>query len=152
MLSIIIKMARPNLLVAHLPEITTFFDGLDFKAFTYHRLSGVLDRERHRWELPITKANKDIIKFLLRQGLLQKTEFGQEPGTVDVFSWKSNDIYTVVTGLRADSFFAYYTALSLHGLTQQLPKTYYLNTEHSSPQYGDTREDLTQEVVDKVFA
>jgi hypothetical protein len=144
-------MARPNLLQPYLPAINDFFDHLEYKSFTFNKVYGLLDDERHRWGVPYNKATKDIIAYLLSQKLLLKTEFGAEPGSVDILTWKLTDLYTVISGLRAGSYFAYYTALSLNGLTQQIPKTFYLNSEHSSVP-ANSRNELTQEAVDKAFA
>jgi len=58
-----------------------------------------------------------------------------------------------MSGLKSDSFFCYYSALYLHGLTQQIPKTFYLNAEHTSDSSGRSDDpDITQEAIDGAFA
>jgi predicted transcriptional regulator of viral defense system len=54
--------------------------------------------------------------------------------------------------LKHDSYYSYYTALFLHQLTLQIPKTIYLNFEHSVPSDNDsTGAKLTQNAIDNAF-
>ncbi|MBK9319188.1 MAG: hypothetical protein IPM91_10415 [Bacteroidetes bacterium] len=50
---------------------------------------------------------------------------------VKLYTWQSKDEMTILSGLVNNSYYAFYTSMFLHQLTLQIPKTYYLNFEHS---------------------
>ncbi len=69
-----------------------------------------------------------------------------------IYSWKSNDEFTIISGLKSDSYFSHYSALYLHQLSLQIPKTIYLNFEHkAASSYNSTDNILLQESIDKAF-
>jgi hypothetical protein len=57
--------------------------------------------------------------------------------------------YEVALSLRPDSYLCHATALFLHGLTQQYPKTIYVNKEQSTKPQGVI---LNQESIDRAFS
>ncbi|MBK9737087.1 MAG: hypothetical protein IPO92_19890 [Saprospiraceae bacterium] len=69
-----------------------------------------------------------------------------------IYSWKTNDEFTVISGLKSESYFTHYSALYLHQLSLQIPKTIYLNFEHkSSPSNKRDENIVLQESIDKAF-
>ena len=146
-------MARPNLLTPHLGDIVSYFDQLPYRSFTLNRLYTLLENEKINWGIHYSRTPKSILEFLVKNGLIQVTDFVERNTITKIYSWKTRDEFTVITGLKADSYFMYYSALFLHGLTQQIPKTYYLNTEHSSNTTRITeKQTLSQQAIDNAFA
>ncbi|MBT2563764.1 hypothetical protein J7E50_05465 [Pedobacter sp. ISL-68] len=147
-------MGRPNKLKEALEDIIQYFQGYPLKAFTYKRLQTVIDNVKSSWDIPYNRRAKDIIAFLVKQELFLETRLTQEHshGFI-VYGWRTKDEFTIVSGIKKDAYFMYYSALFLHGLTQQLPKTYYLNSEHYSQQRsGSSQNKLTQEGIDASFS
>jgi hypothetical protein len=147
-------MGRPHLLKSRLKEIESFFKDLPVRSFTHHKLSNLLNDIKLDWGISYSKSPQYIIDFLTKNEFLFKTEFLNNPaGKIAIYSWKSKDDFTVISGLKNDSYFMYYSSLYLHGLTQQIPKVFYLNAEHSS---NETRNhdvpSLSQEGIDKAFS
>lgn len=69
-----------------------------------------------------------------------------------IYSWKTDDIYTVISGLKQNAYYSHYSAMFFHQLTLQIPKTYYLNHEHSSEMAHDAEKQLSQEDIDKALS
>ncbi|WGQ10826.1 hypothetical protein QG516_04050 [Pedobacter gandavensis] len=146
-------MGRPNLLVQHLGDIVSYFDQLPYRSFTLNRLYTILESEKITWGIHYRRTAKSILEFLIKNNLIQVTEFNEKNAITKIYSWKTRDEFTVITGLKTDSYFMYYSSLFLHGLTQQIPKTYYLNTEHSSNATRITeKQTLSQDAIDTAFA
>ena len=69
-----------------------------------------------------------------------------------IYSWKTKDEFTIIQGLKSDSYFSHYSALYLHQLSLQIPKTIYLNFEHKTVMSTSVEGSLlTQEAIDKTF-
>jgi hypothetical protein len=145
-------MGRPNQLVEALGVIEEYFGKGDHWAFTERRLSLLLIEQREHWGLSYKRSPKKIIEFLLRQNLLVEHELRMENHVVLIYSWRTTDEFTVVTGLNYGGYFAYYSALFVLGLTQQLPRTYYLNHERAAFSSSYIDWEISQEAIDQTFA
>jgi hypothetical protein len=147
-------MGRKHSLDAFQDTINDFFNNADAWAFTEFRLYDIIDRSRLKWGLSHDKGGKYIIDYLKKRNLLFTNLFRDKTNKEkEIYSWKTQEDFTVISGLKSDSFFCYYSALYLHGLTQQIPKTFYLNAEHSSDSSGRSDgPDITQEAIDGAFA
>lgn len=131
--------------------IEEFFKALDIKAFTEYKLIEIIEANRDSWNIPYSRRAKQIILFLVKKGILHKNFlFTVTNEEKIVYSWKTNDEFTVISGIKSDSYFAHYSALFLHQLTLQIPKTVYLNSEHKSIM-STSRERLTQKSIDEIF-
>jgi predicted transcriptional regulator of viral defense system len=146
-------MARPNQLKSNLYKIENYFQTLPLKSFTYNKLYTLIEEHKVGWGISYRKRTKEIIEFLFKNNFLSKTDFFGEHESIVIYSWKTNDDFTVIAGLKSDSYFMYYSALFLHELTQQIPKTFYLNTEHSSNATRNINPiSISQEAIDQVFS
>jgi len=146
-------MARPNQLKSNLHKIEDYFQALSLKSFTYKKLYTLIEDQKQGWGISYRKRTKHIIDFLIRNELITTTEFFGNQESITIYSWKTRDDFTVIAGLKAESYFCYYSALFLHGLTQQIPKTFYLNTEHSSPVKRNANPlSISQDAIDQAFS
>lgn len=147
-------MARPNKLREALSQMIQYFQGLPLKSFTYKRLQTIIDNQKNYWDIPYYRQAKDIIKFLVKEELFLESSVSLEHGQgFTVYAWKTRDEFTVASGIKPNTYFMYYSALFLHGLTQQLPKTYYINAEHhSQSRSGESRNLLSQQGIDLAFS
>lgn len=150
----ITQMGRKHSLDSYQNTIIDFFNNSDTWAFTEFRLYEIIEKQRFEWGIPHGKGVKYIIDYLKKRKLLFTNLLNDKTNKQrEIYSWKTQEDFTVISGLKTESFFSYYSALYLHGLTQQIPKTFYLNAEHSSNSYGHSDEpDITQEAIDRVFA
>ncbi|AHM60914.1 hypothetical protein D770_13300 [Flammeovirgaceae bacterium 311] len=144
-------MARTSVLSQRQTEIENFFDSLPDKSFSYEELVGIFDRHKEEWDIPKTNTSTQFINFLkektpFKSAELIRDEQGQ-PKTL--FIWKAKDNLSIIRGLKKNGYYTHYTAMYLHGLTLQIPKVYYLNTERSqnpAPNY------ISQEAINLAFS
>jgi predicted transcriptional regulator of viral defense system len=147
-------MGRPNKLKEALNQMIQYFQGVPLRAFTYKRLQTTIDNQKTYWDIPYHRQAKDIIKFLVKEEFFLETRLSLEHGQgFTIYTWKTKDEFTVASGIKPNTYFMYYSALFLHGLTQQLPKTYYLNAEHHSQnRTGNSENKLSQQGIDLAFS
>lgn len=135
-------------------KIEGFFDASERRSFTAKALELVLARNRESWNLPENKTAENFINFLQRHSRLNPFVLYRSDNndSVRIYTWATSDQLTVFTGLKSNAYYTHYTALFLNGLTEQIPKTYYLNSEHSAPQNANQVTDLRQENIDRAFS
>ena len=147
-------MARKNKLDLSLPAIEGHFDNDEsVKSFTEKKFSKILNKNSHDWNIRPNRNTRRVLDYLLKREMLVKNSFINDSNEVKlIYSWKTQDEYTVISGLKSDAYFAYYSSLFLHQLTLQIPKTVYLNFEHKSEKRSNDHEtNLTQEAIDNAF-
>ena len=130
-------------------KIQLFLEKNDCLSMSQQVLYNEFDKMRHDWDISIHKTGKNFITFLTQNHLLQKKDFSTSEGRIKSLYVKPGiDDTTIFSGLKKQGYFTHYTALFLHQLTLQIPKTYYLNYEH----YKSLKmEPPSQETVDRVF-
>ena len=147
-------MARKTYFELSFAEVEKYFDQGNIKSFSERTLQELYLKKRDEWKIPVTKYATQFIAYLQKKGVLFMTSFsGEENRKKIIYSWKTQDDYTVMSGLKNGSYFSHYSAMFMHQLTLQIPKTYYLNFEHTSemkPQSGQVN--LTQDAIDKAFS
>jgi hypothetical protein len=134
-------------------KIEKYFNKLPRKAFTIKALEIIFNDQQSNWKIPESKKSFNFIAFLKQKEFLLTWKFyhGESNNEVIIHSWKTSDLLTVISGLKNRAYFTHYSAMFIHGLTEQVPKTYYLNLEHSGPM--QTRNSiLTQESIDGAFS
>ena len=146
-------MGRKNKLDFSLPAIEGYFDNESVKSFTEKKFSEILNRNSHDWNIQPNRNMRQVLDYLLKREMLVKNSFINDSNEVKlIYSWKTLDEYTIISGLKSDSYFAYYSSLFLHQLTLQIPKTVYLNFEHKSEKRSnDSGTNLTQDAIDNAF-
>ena len=129
------------------------FDQLPFRSFPEKFMQDYFNDNYERLQIPLTKYSRHFIQQVLRKGIVATTSFNDQNNNQKiVYTWKSNDELTVMSGLKLHSYFSHYTAMFLHQLTLQIPKTYYLNYEHTKDTIPSDEASLTQEAIDRVFS
>lgn len=132
------------------PEIVGFFDGLPQKVFKVSEIARILDEQRNQWQVPAV-STRSFVGFLTEAGKLKEIIFPFPPPykRETRYVWGEVSMFTVIQDLKPGGYFSHYTAVSFHGLTEQLPKTTYLNVEQASGSIESAA--LTQGNIDKAF-
>ncbi|QDV73058.1 hypothetical protein Spa11_12470 [Botrimarina mediterranea] len=68
--------------------------------------------------------------------------------SVTRFVWGDVPTYAIIQAVDAQGYFTHYTAMHLHGLTDQIPKAIYFNVEQPATGGGGS---LTQGGIDRAF-
>jgi hypothetical protein len=146
-------MARKSKFDILLPDIEAFLDSYSIKAYTESRFRDIITKNLQQEDFSLTGASRKLIDYLTGKGLLVRHNFvTATTETTTVYSWKTQDEFTAISGLKNNSFFAFYTAMFLHQLTMQIPKTVYLNFERTKPSGPPvSKGSLTQDGIDLAF-
>lgn len=113
-------------------------------------ISAVFDAQREFWRLAKSTGPHAFIDFLERSTPLKAVDFPFKRPVVG-YTWGDVPLLEVLLGLVEHSFYSHYTAVRLHGLTEQVPKTIYLNQERrDAPEPPE--EPFPQEAIDAAFA
>ncbi len=138
------------------PTIEKYFDNSSTKSFSEHLLNEMFSQMRETWKIPAGKRFLNFIEFLQNKEVLLKTGFSDEENHKRfIYTWKTEDDFTTISGLKMNAYFSHYSALFIHQLTLQIPKTFYLNSEHATDAVTTTkssRSTLTQDAIDKAFS
>ena len=132
------------------PQLSKYFEHSQ-RVFQYTQLLDVVAQNRDEWALPSSASIKAILDFLLESTKLQKVTLKGEVSRDKVrYVWGDPSPYSVLLSLGRGSYLSHATAVYLHGLTDQVPKTIYVNSEQS-PKRGGTGA-LSQDRISRAFA
>lgn len=145
-------MGRKNLLDKSFNQIESFFDNHPIHSFNFYRIRETINEHRDNWGVSINKSTENILSYLIKKKVLfSSTILNPSNKTHQIYTWKSEDDYTVISGIKTNSYFSFYSALFLHGLTLQIPKTFYLNYERSEPTTTISDNTISQDAIDTAF-
>ncbi|HVA98772.1 MAG TPA: hypothetical protein VNG53_07755 [Bacteroidia bacterium] len=146
-------MGRKKKLDSSFELIEDFFDKYELKSFTENKFREVFNKYKDSWNVPSNKYASQVLAYLvIRKIFIENTFISGSNESKTIYSWKSKDEFTIISGLKSDSYFSHYSALYLHQLTLQIPKIIYLNFEHkSTASYNRSDNILMQQSIDKAF-
>lgn len=139
-----IQIAKPDI-------ITTFASGP--RVLHASTIATVFNQNRHGWRLAQNTTLRDFIAFLIQSTELRVVRFPFPQREVSGYTWGKVPLLETLVALVDQGFYSHYTALRIHGLTEQVPKTIYINQEkpRSSSLYRDEDEVYAQEAIDQAF-
>lgn len=120
--------------------------------FTLNQLSHVLLDNREDWRLAQSATVRGFVAFLQRKGLKEILIEFQHPGIKPItrYIWKDASPYELGQSLKERAYLSHGSAVFLHALTDQLPKSIYVNQEQS-PKPAPSGP-LMQPNIDRAFA
>jgi predicted transcriptional regulator of viral defense system len=143
------NMRRTKLELAT-PKILEFFWTSPVRTFRKLQVANILSSRRSEWKLPAGMSFTNFLEFLIERGVLREITVPSEHYTDEKRYIVGNaSIYSIALSLKPKSYLTHGSAVVLHGLTDQIPKTVYLNYEQSPKPQGGS---LTQEGIDRAFA
>jgi len=113
------------------PRILQAMDSAPTRVFTYSQLTSFLETHRSDWNLPDYVSTDLFVRFLSERGKLARVEIRSESQIVARFTWGEVSDFGIAVSIRPGAYLSHGTAVFLHGLTQQIPKTIYVNKEQS---------------------
>ncbi len=130
-------------------DIQKLFDNLPSKVLSRAQIETILSQNRTFWRVTQSTSTQDFIDFLLKDAKLKAAKFSFPSRTIDRYVWGEAPTLEIVLSLKPNSYFSHYTAVYLHELTEQVPKTVYLNSEQLLKPLIDT--ELTQHGIDSAM-
>jgi len=134
------------------PDIIRVFDTAHKRVYSLSELAHLLDINRSHWRLAVRTTAADFVRFLQRKGLKEVEITFLHTGIRPItrYIWKEGSPYAVGQSLKERAYLSHGSAVFLHSLTDQLPKTIYVNREQSEKHTSVGP--LLQQNIDRAFA
>jgi len=130
-------------------DIVSLFNREAKGVLDIYTISRILEKNRGFWRLPESLTTSRFIKLLTENTKLKRHELNFPRKKYVKFTWGEESIYQLALSLERDSYFTHYTALYWHNLTDQIPKTIYVNYEQRPKRYVSER--LLQANIDRAL-
>jgi predicted transcriptional regulator of viral defense system len=131
------------------PEIERHFNSLASKVFRPSEMAEVLSANRGKWKLTASMGSPQFIDYMIKNSQLQRVEFPFPSRREVRYTWGDAPMYEVLMSLKSGGYFSHYTAMFFHELTEQIPRTIYINVEQKPP--GKRAGILEQQAIDVAF-
>lgn len=133
------------------PFIAAFFNEGSKKVFKRRDLSNILEENRSKWHIPESVYTRKFLEFLVEENIIREVELRAELYEVEEHRYLSGNPspYAVALSLRKNLYLSHGSAVFIHNLNDQIPKTIFVNYEQSPKPSGSG---LTQEGIDKAFS
>lgn len=144
-------MARTRLEIAK-RDIVKHIDELQQNLFTRSDMGRIVTANREFWRFAQTTTTDDLLGFLMDKSHLGAIHLESEHGyrALTRYFWRIEPSpFQLAVSLRPRSYLSHFSALSLHDLTNQIPKTIYANQEQT-PKISRTPQ-LEQYRIDTAF-
>jgi predicted transcriptional regulator of viral defense system len=132
-------------------DIIRYFDELPTKVLHHADLARIMNEQRAFWRLTLTTSTTTFIHFLIDSGKLSVFEFPfpKPYKKKTVYAWGQVPFYEIVQCISSKCYFSHYSAVKIHGLTEQTPKTFYVNEEQRLESWLAGK--LTQATINAAF-
>lgn len=144
-------MSRSRLQISKQDILAYFNEAQEYGNSIYRlrELAAILTDQRGFWRLAKRTTTHDFIDFLIYHASLKKLEF-EFPSTKEtLYTWGNVPLLSVLLKLKKNAYLSHYTAMRIHGLTEQIPKKVYVNHERKSSTHDDVP--LRQWDIDEAF-
>lgn len=128
--------------------IINFFNRFGAKIFRLGDIAELLAENRKLWKAPASMTTSGWITLLTRRGSLKRWSFPFPYRKELRYTWGDVPLMEVLLALKPKAYFTHHTAMRIHGLTEAVPNTIYVNHEQAGHN-GDA--ELEQERIDLAF-
>ena len=142
-------MSRSRIQIAK-ADIVSHFNGLPSHVLKLKEIRAVLAEQRGFWRLAQNTTAAQFVGFLEKHSKLKLYEFQFPQRSENCYAWGEVPLLTILLNLKKGLHFSHYTAMRMHGLTEQLPKSVYLTDERTTS-HPTEREKLSQTDIDHAF-
>jgi hypothetical protein len=144
------KPGRQSRLKIAKPAIVAFFERSEKRVYSPAELRKIFGIHRYDWQLPRSTTETQFIAFLLAATSLRSVGLQGSAAHSKRYVWGKASPYELALSLRTSAYLSHGTAMFLHGLTEQISTTIYVNQEQSPKPEPSGR--LSQESVDLAFS
>lgn len=127
------------------------------QAYTSHDILTIFEQNREWWKIASYRNYKHLINFLDDNKILHliKLKHLTTGAVKQILAQPQASKFYIAQAIKKEGHLSNYTAMQIHQLTLQVPKTIYLSYDKNPDRYynpSDNRQELTQEAIDKAFA
>jgi hypothetical protein len=142
---------QPSRILLAAPSISKFFDESNKRVYRKNELEIILSQYRATWKLPDYINTDRFIDFLANTSQLSVAVVVSEHyRSLTRYIWGKASPFAVAQSLRPSAYLSHGTAVFLHGLTDQIPRTLYVNKEQSAK--PPSASPLTPESLARAFS
>ena len=131
-------------------DIVDTFENKKSTIYTYDGLSKILKDYEKPWRLPISMSIAEFVDLLIRKTKMQKLILRFPNRIITMFAWGEASVFGICSSLAKRGYLSHYTALFVHGLTDQIPKKIYVTQEQTPKNVKETP--LAQVDIDRAFS
>jgi hypothetical protein len=132
-------------------EIRDFLNAANKVVYHAPELEEIIERHRGVWNLAPTTHVTKLLERFVRNDIFKIVELDLSNGKKQMLYLFGNPSpFDIAAGIRSKSYLSHYSAVFLHGLTEQVPKTLYVTQEQSEK--IPAKSTLTQEDIDRAFS
>jgi predicted transcriptional regulator of viral defense system len=144
-------MPPQSKLAKNLPQIKAEIEKLPERIYNLEEIQNLLEQLRTKHLVANMTAFHEFAEVLKRERLLKEILLSETPYIIRYVKGEVN-ILALAVSISSNTHISHYTALVLHKLIQAKElDPIYLTREQSAKKIVNSRDDLDQEVVDKVF-
>lgn len=116
-------------------------------------IAKVFAQNRAFWRLAQRTTLHEFVDFMVGKTNLRRITLPFPQQNVSGYTWGDVPLLEALLELVKDSYYSHYTAVRIHGLTEQLPKTVYLSHEkhRGEPSSREAPPLYPQEKIDEAF-
>jgi len=130
-------------------DIVEFFNGHSLKVFKKGDVAKILKENREDWRLAKNMRILAFIDYFTRKGKMREIKIYGKYFDTARYNWSDTSDFNIALSLKKDSHISHYSAMLMHSITEQIPKTIYVNFEQ--PPKPKPKGELIQENIDRVF-
>lgn len=140
-------------------KATKLLDELPRRVLLRKDLGALVHEQREKWGVPGSLSVPKFIEIMSRDSQLRpitleplRVSGGPDSrayASIPRYAWRAPGPYAIGLSLRTGAYLSHASALFLHGLTDQLPKTIYVNKEQSPK--PSPAAPLTQDAINRAF-
>lgn len=146
-------MANKPRFISVLPEIIRTFSKTDRTVFGKKDIAEIFEEYKDKWRLPLYMDLNVFMDQLAGQDFIKEAvlDFG-EVSAGRLFYFDTASVYEIASGIFPKGYLSHYSAVSLWGLTEQIPKSIYVTLEQSNSPAKSVPRILEQENIDAAFS
>lgn len=142
-------MSRSRMQIAK-ADIVNHFDELPEHVLKLKDIRTALTEQRAFWRLAQSTTSAQFVSFLEMHSKLKRYDFLFPQRGEKCYVWGDVPLMRILLSLKKGLHFSHYTAMRIHGLTEQVPNSVYLTSVRTSGHPTD-REKISQVEIDEAF-
>ena len=131
-------------------DIVSFFNSYPSHVLNPKEIASILSAQRGFWRLAQRTTTADFIIFLTAHSQLKLFDFKFPHRSKSCYVWGDVPLLKVLLHISQNIHFSHYTAMQMHGLTEQVPKSIYLTDERTT-ETGPSNSSVTQAQIEAAF-
>ncbi len=133
-------------------DVVKAFENANRRVFHQGDIYKILEANREFWRLPVKMTLAEFIALMTKYTKLEEhiIKFPNSFSEAKRYGWNKPPELEVIQAIRKDAYFSCFSALYFNRLTEQIPKTLYMNFEQT-PKVKQAKGRLQQVNIDNAF-